>query len=100
QRLPVLLLFPSTTLFRSGATHSETTACRLVGAEAHQLHLARRRDHAALRITACRHSTGLRRTSPRVITARLRPIGRWRYSGCRRDRKSTRLNSSHVKISY
>src|SRR5690606_15365680 len=28
------------------------------------------------------------------------PDGFWRRDGARRDRKSTRLNSSHVKISY
>src|SRR6266498_5066069 len=35
------------------------------------------------------------RTAPRPW-----PSGRWRISARPRDRKSTRLNSSHVRISY
>src|SRR5690349_23209112 len=83
-RPPRSTLFPYTTLFRSrdrrGAGY-QMGAARLVLAAAlsdvhHLLHLGARRDEPAA----------------------VRP-GRGRV-GARRDRKSTRLNSSHVEISY
>src|SRR5690606_42125006 len=76
---PRSTLFPYTTLFRS------RTRCN-VGRE-----LA---DRPARRPARCRHGP-----DARVHPRRLSPRGR-RRAVHRADRKSTRLNSSHVKISY
>src|SRR5690349_24077567 len=77
RRQPLSTLFPYTTLFRSGVF----------------------RDEAGLRVGGVvRHSlAGLRHAQP----ARRRFIfSQSRDPGAARDRKSTRLNSSHVEISY
>src|SRR5699024_12454519 len=72
-------LFPYTTLFRSGLDNG---ALHAVG------HLVGIHDDAAVRI-ARRAANGLNQRSFRAQEAFLV-----------RDRKSTRLNSSHVSISY
>src|SRR3712207_7658291 len=77
RRPPRSTLFPYTTLFRSGqAEHA--------GAEAHAL----RRDVALHRLDQVQHRQQRR--------PRLRVAG----DDLGRDRKSTRLNSSHANISY
>src|SRR5690606_40083227 len=89
-------LFPYTTLFRSrqrahllGARHAE--AVRLSGA-------ARRRLAAfAFAVWRRRHARINRR--PAALGRPLDAASRL-HSRRREDRKSTRLNSSHVKISY
>src|SRR5690606_40892716 len=84
RRPPSSTLFPYTTLFRSRPLHAHADA----GPEHHHaLHRPHRRAHehdgaGARRADAGGHHQGQRH----------------RFG--RRDRKSTRLNSSHVKISY
>src|SRR5690606_41544740 len=87
---PRSTLFPYTTLFRSG------------GAEKRELGGAQRqRDDAA-------GSFGLRQNDASALHRRAGDAGFWhhrhrRHGGLQhggRDRKSTRVNSSHVKISY
>src|SRR5438874_4943019 len=84
RRPPRSTLFPYTTLFRSvRAEHRELPGqgeLRVVRVEAE---LRRRGDDARLVRT----------------TFNLSAADDWRYSPVR-DRKSTRLNSSHVEISY
>src|SRR3712207_6928420 len=73
RRPPRSTLFPYTTLFRSGLL----------------VHLALRRDRAGRPVPG--HA---RRQAGRVAA------GRRRRARALRDRKSTRLNSSHANISY
>src|SRR5699024_11716271 len=78
---PAPPLFPYTTLFRSRPASARAAALRRLGA-------------------------GLLPAHPRVRELRQRPLRRRRGLRpevrplLRRDRKSTRLNSSHVSISY
>src|SRR5690606_41534549 len=94
-RPPSSTLFPYTTLFRSAAAGGgeDRRRRRAVGRRP-----PRRRDP---RPTGERSwappRTALHRTV-RVGGPRRPPVGPFRRAG--RDRKSTRLNSSHVKISY
>src|SRR5438552_4727069 len=74
-RPPRSTLFPYTTLFRSIRTYS---FCHCTGVKKNDL----------------RHLSSF---LPRVLRPRRSPGAR---SGLRRDRKSTRLNSSHQIISY
>src|SRR5687768_17666473 len=79
QRPPRSTLFPYTTLFRSvlplvGADHQVAARGRSDG----------RRDHADAEVLPRRHHGRHRRSGPCAV----------------RDRKSTRLNSSHGYISY
>src|SRR5690606_41914823 len=76
---PTTTLFPYTTLFRS--THADPTATRtLLGL----YHRARFAPHAVI---GASDVAAARRSLERIAAS-------WE------DRKSTRLNSSHVKISY
>src|SRR5690606_41234043 len=78
RRPPRSTLFPYTTLFRSRERRSQRTNCLPPG---------------VMTITSqpCGlHSIESRKTSSKAVCQHARPI----------DRKSTRLNSSHVKISY
>src|SRR5438874_7832109 len=79
RRPPRSTLFPYTTLFRSGAEQKP---------DHHALAQASRRRPA---------SPALGRGEKRAFAGRLRDR---RRSGHHPDRKSTRLNSSHVEISY
>src|SRR5690349_23041922 len=79
RRPPRSTLFPYTTLFRSHFAHPRAD---LVGVAVHLVHL--RAEHAAV----ARHQ--LQRVEQRHAEHQLE----------QRDRKSTRLNSSHVEISY
>src|SRR3712207_7790034 len=79
RRPPRSTLFPYTTLFRS---RKSDRRCRLGGTTASQ---ARQR---------------VKRASGAEGDARLRIRGGGSISGAGRDRKSTRLNSSHANISY
>src|SRR5690606_41645430 len=90
RRTPRSTLFPYTTLFRSRRTSSLSE--RQGNEDGHH----RRSPHQGYSF----------RISPRARPANRR-MGTWpwfyRRKGqrhCRLDRKSTRLNSSHVKISY
>src|SRR5690606_41602662 len=89
QRPPRPTLFPYTTLFRSG--------------HARRRRIRRRRTVAAGRL---RHGHLAIRPDGREIGAAATSLSRRRLSSHTRgirssgDRKSTRLNSSHVKISY
>src|SRR5690349_23998177 len=75
---PRSTLFPYTTLFRSVRLgHAATAVPALLGARGARLQRLDRRDHYG---------------AERVAADRLLRRGR--------DRKSTRLNSSHVEISY
>src|SRR5690606_41235656 len=90
RRQPRPTLFPYTTLFRSEAVAAEGTRPR----SAHD---------DDVRASQARRST---REASRAGRRRSRPPGPHEVSngeegqGRREDRKSTRLNSSHVKISY
>src|SRR3989442_2405227 len=78
RRPPRSTLFPYTTLFRSLLTR------RRAGCERHPPRggAAREEDDEA--------------KTPRVASK----VATWRPTGSSSDRKSTRLNSSHVRISY
>src|SRR3712207_8299043 len=81
RRPPRSTLFPYTTLFRSLPEEVGEEAGREAGQKA--------RGHAAAQV-GTEHAASYRR-----------PSGRGRRAGAgRRDRKSTRLNSSHANISY
>src|SRR3712207_7558314 len=75
RRPPRSTLFPYTTLFRSD----------------------RRQDNPRPQDTRSATSSELGRTRPRTHPS---PSPRRRRTQARRDRKSTRLNSSHANISY
>src|SRR3712207_7832170 len=88
RRPPRSTLFPYTTLFRSvealgQAAYPLAAAHRPLAPDQDELSLPPRRlDHRLQRIALCRRT------------------GRVRGGGRTRDRKSTRLNSSHANISY
>src|SRR2546427_9513791 len=85
RRPPRSTLFPYTTLFRS--------ACRAGGARAHA-------DRGAAVAARARAGIQTRAQASRGIRG---ARGDWRLGAApasRRDRKSTRLNSSHSQISY
>src|SRR5438874_13484992 len=75
RRPPRSTLFPYTTLFRS----NENLLYQELGVE------------RAVALSNARKSAGQRVTTVELIQVALRAVG---------DRKSTRLNSSHVEISY
>src|SRR5690606_39621842 len=81
-------LFPYTTLFRSGGF---SAAARVLGHPKSSLSAAVQRLEANL---------GLRLIERTTRHLRLTDSGETIYRKVRPDRKSTRLNSSHVKISY
>src|SRR5207253_10984451 len=88
RRPPTSTLFPYTTLFRSHPVSDVS----LERAEADRSHLALRdRSHPQRRPHAWR-SGGRGRLHHQHLVLRARVLSR--------DRKSTRLNSSHVAISY
>src|SRR3989442_3326198 len=95
RRPPRSTLFPYTTLFRS-MVHDRHAIAQPLGF----LHVVRRQQHrAARRPEAADHVPQL---APRL---RVEPGGglvqeQELRPGHERDRKSTRLNSSHVRISY
>src|SRR5256885_13282486 len=94
RRPPRSTLFPYTTLFRS----EERRDRRRVGVD-HALEVeARERDRLAALRAALDHELAAVARDPQVLErARL---GRLLLEARRRDRKSTRLNSSHLVISY
>src|SRR5690349_23402170 len=79
RRPPRSTLFPYTTLFRSAAG---TGRARLTGRSARTRHLPARRRSRTRSATPDRRRRDKKTSAPA------------------RDRKSTRLNSSHVEISY
>src|SRR3989442_11755877 len=87
RRPPRSTLFPYTTLFRSGHTEpTDTGGCptQLRGGHRHHHGQAARQEHHSHGHAV--HDRGRKRERPRPVRIR--------------DRKSTRLNSSHVRISY
>src|SRR3712207_8931941 len=89
RRPPRSTLFPYTTLFRSA--HAQDPAARQRGAP-----VAAQHDDDAAEAAAGRLVHPAVHVGPRRLVPRLRPGLR----ELRRDRKSTRLNSSHANISY
>src|SRR5207302_3988141 len=85
-RLPRSTLFPSTTLFRS-APADRVLEERVAGED--RLTVDDERDHV---VGVARRRQRLHPQAADLDA--VRPWSRWQ------DRKSTRLNSSHVKISY
>src|SRR5690606_40317308 len=93
--IPLSALFTYSTLFRSGCRRPhaapQPVRCRGVLARAHSLRSVSRSRPRVL------HGAGLRGRADLPSAERGGPSRPLRL---RRDRKSTRLNSSHVKISY
>src|SRR5690606_41607374 len=87
-RAPCSPLFPYTTLFRSGVGRGHGVVRRYLRPV---FALRRGRSRSVLVPIACRYS-GVRRCAGRLAVG----VSRLQHL----DRKSTRLNSSHVKISY
>src|SRR3712207_8243169 len=85
RRPPRSTLFPYTTLFRS-----VEVGVRLADALREQLPTA---DYGVANISA----TAIEEAAPNLDVGRLVTAG---YLASERDRKSTRLNSSHANISY
>src|SRR5690606_39788033 len=92
---PSAPLFPYTTLFRS----ERVVAALLARLRGRRVLVRGRHPRGSVHVPR-----GVRRRHPRGA---LRPLRRRRLRAapghpgrCARDRKSTRLNSSHVKISY
>src|SRR5438067_2000968 len=93
---PRSTLFPYTTLFRSGAERRHRPAIRRRGS-----HVVAADRRAGQRGHDGRLPRAADRDRLRLQCHRLRRHGRrQRVPNHRRDRKSTRLNSSHVSISY
>src|SRR5256885_7467189 len=94
RRPPRSTLFPYTTLFRSDPEFAWRQLPR-VGGRAHAPdHVARAREPQAVRVD--RVDVLL----PRVVRPDLDVVERAQVRREQRDRKSTRLNSSHLVISY
>src|SRR5690606_41304693 len=91
RRPPRSTLFPYTTLFRSQGGHVDFDG-RAGGAG-----FFRRGEGADERDGGCHAGDSAHRTGGRYPETARRI---WWEVGINRDRKSTRLNSSHVKISY
>src|SRR5206468_13115678 len=93
--LPTSPLFPYTTLFRS--RFSGAARLRHHRARLSRIHRRRRQTPAiggCVSLSRCRaDGSRKRQTAPRDVTLEF-----VRFTG--RDRKSTRLNSSHDQISY
>src|SRR3712207_8878536 len=89
RRPPRSTLFPYTTLFRSHHAQALRVAGRGAGAE----HLRDRRRADPYRPRGRKRSEGGEAALDQLLAA-----GEAAHLG--RDRKSTRLNSSHAKISY
>src|SRR5690606_41917132 len=92
-RPPASTLFPYTTLFRS--CRRDRSACPVLGLVRHRR--SGRRDHLLIRRSSDPGGRGV--ALARVTRPDGPATGRAPGLGAR-DRKSTRLNSSHVKISY
>src|SRR5207249_10629836 len=98
RRPPLHPLFPYTTLFRSPATATHGPRPLTTVHHDHQRRTEPRPKQRVrhrcqeLAESISRHMTDPKAEDSRVITPRQLP--------CEEDRKSTRLNSSHVSISY
>src|SRR3712207_9328437 len=98
RRPPRSTLFPYTTLFRSPARHRNTAErkARAAGLEIaihSRFDLAAWEDYEAVYAASWKPAEG----SPDFLRALAEAEGE---AGTLRDRKSTRLNSSHANISY
>src|SRR3712207_7822529 len=87
RRPPRSTLFPYTTLFRSRGAVDDLTVAHGAGGKHHLAYSVKHRWSTA---GPPRDLHGANGAGPDV-----KPDG-----GCRQDRKSTRLNSSHANISY
>src|SRR5690606_39338533 len=99
-RRALLSLSPYTTLFRSAPTLKRTIDLVRIMAAAELLKNPGHDVGAVASVLGFASSSHLSTTARRV--AKIRPTSLARLRGIdliRRDRKSTRLNSSHVKIS-
>src|SRR5690606_41931296 len=93
-RAPPSTLFPYTTLFRSGTTYT------LTGLDAetnYQYYVRQDCDNGDLSVWAGPFSFY---TGYCTVTSSSTTSTSYKIIGFSTDRKSTRLNSSHVKISY
>src|SRR5690349_22888478 len=93
RRPPRSTLFPYTTLFRSQIIEETAGSPRSILRGGRRLHLSRQHEG--------RHHQGaglpqLRQETRKHVETRLVRV----MDGLHQDRKSTRLNSSHVEISY
>src|SRR5205807_7194083 len=100
RRPPTSTLFPYTTLFRSQCFASRRSPIRSRLAP-----LGKPCKHTRLPTSVAAPATCVaadrRSEQPRQSTfARMRPVGGGSHRRFKRDRKSTRLNSSHLVISY
>src|SRR5690554_7337255 len=96
RRPPRSTLFPYTTLFRSFAQLG-TKKVRIIGGEP-----SLRRDLCDI-IATCKAVPGIDTVALTTNGYRLlQDVSAWKAAGldALKDRKSTRLNSSHVRISY
>src|SRR3712207_7620856 len=95
RRPPRSTLFPYTTLFRSGGT---TVTLDFLGEDTHE------REHAAATVAAYLElldALTAKRLAPSAeVSVKLSAVGQALPDGGEKDRKSTRLNSSHANISY
>src|SRR5690606_40076152 len=87
---PAPTLFPYTTLFRSSCRHPDRSAVVPAESDGHDVRTGR----------ADQVLGALQRDGVHPVGQRRQAWGRGRLTKVDRDRKSTRLNSSHVKISY
>src|SRR5690606_40268373 len=99
RRPPRSTLFPYTTLFRSLEVRPRIGGARMVDrVSAHRR--AALRGAAEHRAVHGSRGTGGPAALPRELRANAEPARGWADGRSPGDRKSTRLNSSHVKISY
>src|SRR5690349_23831714 len=82
---PISTLFPYTTLFRSAVSEEQAARKRVVGGEI---------------VDKAGADPGVAYVRVRLTAGDLDDIDRSQAALVRPDRKSTRLNSSHVEISY
>src|SRR5690606_41476060 len=100
---PYYLLQPSTTALYTLSLHDALPICAHPEPEAHEVFDDRRERDRPVRLAAVKVERDARRGDVRVGQREqaVGPHGQIGPDGVRvEDRKSTRLNSSHVKISY
>src|SRR2546422_9132834 len=98
RRPPRSTLFPYTTLFRSGVLHEHELVVAVHWEQ--RLVLEQPAVDSALRLERRGHAAGELDIPDHLAVRRLRRVPGRPEPVQRRDRKSTRLNSSHGYISY
>src|SRR5439155_25927067 len=96
RRPPRPTLFPYTTLFRSSYPEARAVA----GQVAHQPAVLQASASATAPLSSSEHRAANGLTSSGAGAVLAVPVGYDAHIHTFRDRKSTRLNSSHVAISY